>query len=107
MEKETTYYHVTATFVDKESGETILPGALFSATEQRAQRLKSADVIGEEATKEEIAAFTGIEITDDPQTELPNKEAAQPKQSKGKKVESSDSQTDSDGGKDADNIKEG
>lgn len=44
---ETKHYRVTATFIDKETGETILPGSLFAATPQRAQRLRSAGVIEE------------------------------------------------------------
>lgn len=44
---ETKYYRVTATFIDKETGGTVLPGSLFAATPQRAQRLLSAGVIEE------------------------------------------------------------
>lgn len=66
MSKELAYYHVTSTFVDKISGNTILPGALYEATEQRAQRLRAADVIGDQATEDEVAKFTGVKPEPEP-----------------------------------------
>ncbi|MUG24763.1 hypothetical protein GNQ08_20555 [Paenibacillus macerans] len=104
MEKETTYYHVTEPFIDKVTGKTILPGSLFEATPERAQRLRSADVIGEEATNEEIAAFTGVDVgkKDDQEEKKTTKE----KQTKGKGASAADAGGTPDGGKDADNTKE-
>ncbi|MCF2717874.1 hypothetical protein LWE69_11855 [Paenibacillus sp. UKAQ_18] len=43
-------YLVTATFTDKETGDTILPGSYFPATEQRARRLQAAGVIADDDT---------------------------------------------------------
>ncbi|ODB61356.1 hypothetical protein [Paenibacillus polymyxa] len=41
-------YLVTSTFVDKETGDVVLPGAYFFATEQRARRLQAAGVIADD-----------------------------------------------------------
>jgi len=43
-------YLVTATFTDKETGDTILPGSYFPATEQRARRLQASGVIADDDT---------------------------------------------------------
>ncbi|MGG1651387.1 hypothetical protein [Paenibacillus sp. NRS-1780] len=43
-------YLVTATFTDKETGDTVLPGSYFAATEQRARRLQAAGVIADDDT---------------------------------------------------------
>lgn len=43
-------YLVTATFTDKETGDTILSGSYFPATEQRARRLQAARVIADDDT---------------------------------------------------------
>ncbi|MEB4781420.1 hypothetical protein P5G60_06640 [Paenibacillus jamilae] len=43
-------YLVTSTFVDKETGDVVLPGAYFFATEQRARRLQAAGVIADDDT---------------------------------------------------------
>lgn len=56
-------YLVTATFMDKETGNTVLPGAYFAATEQRARRLQAAGVIADEDT--------GIPVGSDPMKPAP------------------------------------
>lgn len=43
-------YLVTATFKDKETGDVVLPGSYFAATEQRARRLQAAGVIADDDT---------------------------------------------------------
>lgn len=53
------YYVVTSPFVDKETNNVILPGAIFAADKARVIRLRAADVIGEEATAEQVEALTG------------------------------------------------
>ncbi|ETT45227.1 hypothetical protein C162_21863 [Paenibacillus sp. FSL R7-269] len=50
------HYHVTAEFVDKETGETILPGSVFEADDERLVLLRAAEVVGKEATKAEVEA---------------------------------------------------
>ncbi|MFD2334720.1 hypothetical protein ACFSR7_36215 [Cohnella sp. GCM10020058] len=50
------FYHVTNEFVDRETGETILPGDFIEADDKRAAILVAADVIGDEATKAELDA---------------------------------------------------
>ncbi|KEQ22870.1 hypothetical protein [Paenibacillus tyrfis] len=55
------HYHVTNDFVDRESGDTIITGSIFEADTDREQALRAADVIGKEATEEEIAASKNAE----------------------------------------------
>ncbi|MEY9097041.1 hypothetical protein [Paenibacillus sp. RC84] len=52
---KTEHYHVISAFID-ETGETIQPGALHEADEERAKRLLAAEVIGKVATKADIDA---------------------------------------------------
>lgn len=56
MADKSKHYHVTNDFVDMATGETIPAGSIFEADEERAERLKAADVIGKEATKAEVDA---------------------------------------------------
>ncbi|QCT03296.1 hypothetical protein E6C60_2584 [Paenibacillus algicola] len=56
MPDKTKHYHVTNAFVDAVTGETVQVGTIFEADEERAERLKAADVIGKEATKAEMDA---------------------------------------------------
>jgi len=50
------HYHVTNEFIDRETGETILPGELFEIDDERVEAFRAADVIGKEATKAEVEA---------------------------------------------------
>lgn len=50
------HHHVIAEFVDKETEETILPGSVFEADDERLVLLLAAEVVGKEATKAEVEA---------------------------------------------------
>lgn len=54
MASKTKHYHVTNEFMDMETGDKVPAGSIFEADDERAERLKAADVIGKEATKDEI-----------------------------------------------------
>ncbi|KAF6584993.1 hypothetical protein [Paenibacillus sp. EKM211P] len=69
-------YLVTSTFTDKETGDVVLPGSYFAATEQRARRLQAAGVIADDDT--------GTPLGTDPTNPAPDadKKPSKPKTTK-------------------------
>ncbi|MFD2330662.1 hypothetical protein ACFSR7_15525 [Cohnella sp. GCM10020058] len=49
-------FRVTNMFVDRVTGEEILPGDIVEVDDKRAESLRAADVIGDEVTKAEADA---------------------------------------------------
>lgn len=87
--KEEKYYQVVSAFTDAATGDVVLPGSFYKADDKRAQKLLAAEVIGDEATEEQIAELENPDV--DKQDDSNNKTG-----SKGK----------AGGEKDADNVKE-
>lgn len=63
------HYHVTNAYVDRESGETVLPGEVVEIDDDRVEAFRKADVIGKE-----VEAQQGSKIPDEILSNLPNAE---------------------------------